>query len=347
MAYRFIVRVGKGCVYLCALVLISNNAFALDRRMSSSLSHYIMGGIYGGYGEIEQSIQEYKKALSIDYKNAVIHLNLALTYLKKNDITSAISELNLAIKFEPQSVEPHAILALLYFSQDKNELATSEYEIALRNASKLEPKNIEIYKSLGAVYLRQNKLKEAENTFKFILDLSPQDSESHFYLANIYDELKNRQAAIGELNKTLELNYDYPEALNYLGYIYVEENINLDKAEEMITKAVQMDSENGAYVDSLGWLYFKQGKYEEALKELKRAAFLLEDAVIFDHLGDVYYRMKDFGNAQLNWQKALSLEPNRKEIKLKLEKLGKEFKPGTQTQKVKEVKSEKTEGKKP
>ncbi len=303
--------------FLCA----RQDACALDKRLSFSLSHFIMGGYFERRGESDASIREYKKALRFDYKNPVIHLNLGLDYLKKNDFPNAINELSLAVKFNPEAVEPHAILALLYFSQDKNELATQEYEIALKNASKLEPKNVDILKSLGAVYLRQKKLKEAESTFTMILGLSPDDSESHFYLANIYDEQKDRPRAIGELKKALEIKYDYPEALNYLGYIYVESNQRLDEAGKMIRRAVEMDPENGAYVDSLGWLYFKQGEPEEALKVLKKASTLLEDPVILDHLGDAYFALKDLENAKKNWQASWKLDPSQSKVREKLDRL--------------------------
>jgi tetratricopeptide (TPR) repeat protein len=279
--------------------------------------------MYDDLGDIDKAIQEYKRALKIDYANSIIHLNLAASHIKKNEISEAINELNLAVKFDPEAVEPHAILALLYFSQNKVELATSEYETALKNASLLNPKNIDIYKNLGVVYLQQKKFKDAQNTYRLILDLAPQDASAHFYMANIYDELKDRPAAEKELKKALELSPDYHEALNYLGYLYVEENKNLDQAEAMIKKALEMEPNNGAYIDSLGWLYFRQGKFKEALKELERAIVLLEDPVIYDHLGDAYLKMQDIEKSRDAWQKSLKLKPEQEKVQKKLEVLNK------------------------
>ncbi len=278
-----------------------------------------MAGVYEGLGDIDKAIQEYKKALKADYQSSEIHLSLASTYIKKNDIPKAIEELNLAVNFNPEAVEPHAILALLYSVKNEPGPAQKEYELALKNASKLDPKNIEIYKSLGEVYIQQKKFKEAENTYKLILGLVPADSESHFYLANIYDEGKNRDAAIKELKKAIELKPDYHEALNYLGYIYAEEGKNLDEALGMIRKALEFQPDNGAYVDSLGWVYFKKGKLKEAIKELERASALLEDPVIHDHLGDAYFKLGDKEKAKSSWQNALKLDPNLKNVKEKLD----------------------------
>ncbi|OGX16304.1 MAG: hypothetical protein A2166_04080 [Omnitrophica WOR_2 bacterium RBG_13_41_10] len=152
-----------------------------------------------------------------------------------------------------------------------------------------------------------------------ILEISPLDTEAHFYLANIYDELKNRPKAEEALKKTLELNPDYHQALNYLGYLYVEENKNLDQAQGMINKALELEPNNGAYVDSLGWLYFKQGKLKEAINELEKATSLLKDPVIFDHLGDAYFKSGDIEKAKKNWQASLGLDEKQDKVREKLE----------------------------
>jgi len=107
-----------------------------------------MASMHEQSGDTEEAVVEYKKALELDPRNALIHLNLALCYLRQNDASRATLELNLAVKYDAEAIEPHAVLALLYFSQGKPELATVEYELALQNASKIEPKNIDVYKSL-------------------------------------------------------------------------------------------------------------------------------------------------------------------------------------------------------
>jgi len=307
-------------LFLClfTFLLVNTQAHALDKKASATLSHYIMAAMYEQLGDIEMAIQEYKKALKIDNQNSVIHLNLASSYIKDNQIPSAIEELNLAARLDPEATEPHAILALLYSSQNKPDLAAAEYEIALEGASKRQPQNIDIYKTLGVVYLEQKKFKEAEDTYRLILNLSPDDAEAYFYLANIYDESKDKSAAIEELKKSLALKPDYHQALNYLGYLYAEENRNLDQAEIMIKKALQIEPDNGAYVDSLGWLYFKQGKLKEAIKELEKASLLIDDPIIFDHLGEAYMKANDIAKAKLSWEKSLQLEPGQDKIKEKL-----------------------------
>jgi Tfp pilus assembly protein PilF len=310
-------------LFLAAFLFIDTKANALDKNSSFALSHYIMGVIQEDLGNIDEAIQEYKKALKVDNDNLVIHLNLASSYIKKSDTAGAIEELNRASGIDPEAIEPHALLALLYSSKGDFDLATREYEIALKNASKLQPKNIDIYKSLGAIYLQQKKFKDAENTYRLIIDLSPNDAQAHFYLANVYNELSKNVLAEKELRRALELKPDFHQALNFLGYLYVEENRNLDEAETMIRKALELEPDNGAYVDSLGWLYFKKGNASESLKELQKATSLLEDPVIYDHLGDVYLKINDRAKAKLNWEKSLEFDPKQDKVKNKIEELNK------------------------
>jgi Tfp pilus assembly protein PilF len=311
-------------ICLClSLALGVSSAQALDKdRLESqdtqSLSHYITGLYCEDLGDIDRAIEEYRKALKTDAQSSLLHLNLASVYIKKNDILSAVVELKQSINLAPDAVEPHAILALVYTTQNKSDLATQEYALALKNAAKLEPENIEIYKNLGAVYLQQRKLKEAEGIFKLIVALAPLDVEAHFYLGSIYYDLKDYAAAEKELKVAIKLKPDYHEALNFLGYFYLEQDRNIDKGGAMIKKALSFEPENGAYVDSLGWFYFKKGKSKEALSELERAASFLSDPVIYDHLGDVFLKLGNRDNARLNWEKSLKLDSAQEKVKEKL-----------------------------
>lgn len=277
-----------------------------------------MAGIYERWGDVDKAIEEYEAALQRDPSSALIHIRLASNFIKKDDSAKAIEELKIASSLEPDAVEPHAILALLYSVEKKNDLAASEYEIALKNAVKLEPKNAEIYKNLGLIYLRQKKFKEAQNSYRMALEISPNDAEAHFYMANVYDALNDAKLVESELKKAIHSRPDYPEALNYLGYMYAEEDRNLSEAEAMIKKALEIDSDNGAYIDSLGWVYFRKGKFQEAIVQLERAITLLEDPIVYDHLGDAYLKAGDTEKARYNWQRACDLRPDRPDFQGKI-----------------------------
>jgi len=148
----------------------------------------------------------------------------------------------------------------------------------------------------------------------------PSDAEAHFFLGTIYEEQKKRNEAIEEFKATLRLNPEYIDALNSLSYLYAEESINLEEAEEMVKKALNYDPNNGAYIDTLGWIYFKQGRHEEAVQELERAAHFLADPVIYEHLGDVYLKQGNIIKARENWQESLKIDSEESpRVKEKLE----------------------------
>ncbi|MCU0651064.1 MAG: tetratricopeptide repeat protein [Candidatus Omnitrophica bacterium] len=299
----------------------AQRAYALDKKFSSVVAHYILGSFYEKTGKIDRAIAEYEKALRQDNKNPHAHMSLGVAYLKKNNIPRAVEELNLASKYDPDAVEPHAILALLYFSQENAQAAGREYETALTKASQLDPTNINIYRSLAVVHLHKKNFTAAESTFNLILKISPKDAEALFYLANVYDETGRDNLVEKTLRACLEIKPDYAQALNYLGYFFAETNRNLAEAENLIKKALQAEPENGAYADSLGWVYFKQGKIKEAAAELEKAKDLLDDPVIYDHLGDVYLKLKDTGRAKDNWLKSLKLDGSQEKVKKKLESI--------------------------
>ena len=304
-----------------ALSFLPAQASDTRKEDTKSLSHYIVGVYCESLGDLEGAVREYQKALDTDPQSSLLHSNLASVFIQKNNLVLAIEELKQSISFAPEAVQPHALLALVYTSQNKADLAAGEYILALENATKLEPENINIYKGLGAIYLQQKKLKQAAGIFKLIVNLAPADAEAHFYLGSIYYDLGDFPNAERELKSAVKLKPDYHEALNSLGYFYLEQDKNIDQAGALIKQALVFEPENGAYLDSLGWFYFRKGKFKEALSHLERAASFLSDPVIYDHLGDVFLKLGNADSAKLNWEKSLKLDAQADKIKAKLFKL--------------------------
>ncbi len=121
------------------------------------------------------------------------------------------------------------------------------------------------------------------------------------------------------LLKCLELDRDYAEALNYLAYMWSEKNLHLDRALEFSRRALAQDPENGAFLDTLGWIYFQQGRYQDALAPLKRAAQLApDDATVADHLGDLYLKLNHPELAVKCWTTAYQLDSKNEVLAQKL-----------------------------
>ena len=126
-----------------------------------------------------------------------------------------------------------------------------------------------------------------------------------------------------DVRKALELNPDQPQVLNYLGYSLVEKQIKLDEALDMIERAVAARPDSGYIVDSLGWVLYRLGRYEEAVVHMERAAELMPvDPIVNDHLGDVLWAVGRYREAEFQWTRALSFDPEEKDavrIRRKLE----------------------------
>jgi tetratricopeptide (TPR) repeat protein len=103
--------------------------------------------------------------------------------------------------------------------------------------------------------------------------------------------------------------------------MWAEHNMHLDEAQEMITLALQLDPNNGAYIDTLGWLEFRQGKFEQALNDLLSAAQKMtrNDPIIFEHIGDTYSKLNKVPQSLDAWQKALALDPENKRLTEKID----------------------------
>jgi tetratricopeptide (TPR) repeat protein len=112
------------------------------------------------------------------------------------------------------------------------------------------------------------------------------------------------------------------EAYNYVAFMWAEHNMHLDEAEEMVGRALQFDPNNGAYLDTLGWIHYRKGKFEDAVNELLRAAQNLTrpDPIVFEHIGDAYAKLNRVPQALDFWQKAIALNPENKLLAEKIEK---------------------------
>src|SRR5262249_11247362 len=138
-------------------------------------------------------------------------------------------------------------------------------------------------------------------------------------LGAAFERSHNINEAEKNFRKSLSLQPDYAECLNYLGYMWAERGEHLDEAREMIEKAVKLEPKNAANIDSMTWVLYKMRKGDEARDYMLKAVEQSEepDATLFDHLGDIYLAVHQEAKAREAWKKSLKLEPNE-QVKKKL-----------------------------
>jgi Flp pilus assembly protein TadD len=137
-----------------------------------------------------------------------------------------------------------------------------------------------------------------------------------FYFRGIcYERSHQWPKAEADLKRALELFPDQPHVLNYLGYSWIDQGVHLDEGMNMIKRAVEQRADDGYIVDSLGWAYYRTGKYDDAVKELDRAVELKpEDPTINDHLGDAFWRVGRVLEARFQWSHAKDLKPEPEDL---------------------------------
>lgn len=324
----------------------------IQEHGSSSQLHFNLGVLQGRLGHFQAAIQELSRATELAPESVEIRVALGLTYELDNQLDKAAAHYEEAIRLDPLNPRLYQHAARVYANQDRVQDAIRCYQTMLDLApadldaivglvrlwmlhkqfeeahhllaAKLDTlgETPELYLVLGLLYREVGAPYEALRAFERAVALREEGAQAHFYLGAQLERLHRAQEARQELRRTITLDPNHADALNYLGYIDAEAGVNLPEAKALIERALALDPENGAYEDSLGWVYYRLGKMEEALRHLERAAQLLgSDPTIFEHLGDVYFTQGDLQKAEAAWQKALGVDESVESVKRKLESL--------------------------
>lgn len=204
-----------------------------------------------------------------------------------------------------------------------------ESKAHLKSLIASDPQDIRSYLAYGSVLSDAKDYAEmADNYDKAVEIIGPTPGKNQwpvFFQRGIaYERLKKWDQAEPNFRKALELNPQQPQVLNYLGYSWVDMNRNLQEGLDMIKKAVELKPDDGYIVDSLGWAYYRLGRFDDAVEELERAVQLKAgDATINDHLGDAYWRVGRKLEATFQWRQVLAFKPEPELITAVQEKLEK------------------------
>jgi tetratricopeptide (TPR) repeat protein len=228
------------------------------------------------------------------------------TYRESRDLDRAIAETNKALEAAPHDPSLTVTLAMLYGEKSDADAATKLLDGLLRG----NDSDQEIYLNLAQVQERGKKYAEAEQSAQKAEQMARGNDDKEtawFMLGAIYERQKKFDQAEQEFRKALEVNPGNASVLNYYGYMLADRGVRLEEATAMIKQAVTQEPSNGAYLDSLGWAYYKQNKLTEAEESLRKACDRQKhDPTILGHLGDVYAKLGQSDQAAIYWERALA-----------------------------------------
>jgi tetratricopeptide (TPR) repeat protein len=226
----------------------------------------------------EQAIELYARIPASSPMKRVADMQRGLNLADLGRREEAIGQLSKLLEAQPDDMRAYLALGGVYASKEDFRNAAGVYDRAVERLKKPTKADWNIYYQRGIAYERLKEWPKAEPNFRTALVLFP----------------------------------DQPQVMNYLGYSWVDMNTNLDQAMDLIRKAVDLRPGDGYIVDSLGWAYFKLGKFNDAVRELERAVSLKpDDPVLNDHLGDAYWRAGRQLEATFQWSHARDMKPDK------------------------------------
>jgi Tfp pilus assembly protein PilF len=227
-----------------------------------------------------------------------------------------------SVEIDPSRFEIWQELMLVYLT---NNQADSLLAVS-KKALKYFPSNAMLYYFNGIAYLDKKDYKQAVKSCVRAIELQPEDktsvlSDMYASLGDAYNSLNDFENSDSAYEKALQLNPDNPSVLNNYSYYLSERSVRLHDAERMSKRSLEIRPEEATFLDTYGWILYKQGKFKEAKTYIERAlkASALPDGTLYDHLGDINYKLNDVESAVQNWKIAKEKGVDNKMIDKKIQ----------------------------
>lgn len=254
-------------------------------------------------------------ALYLDGENGLTLISLADLYEQMRRPAKVVETFERVPANSPMKRTAEIQLALALDDLDRTDEALRHLDGLLRN----NPEDVEVWTTRGNILRGKKRFEEANAAYERAIALVPNPERRHwmlFYFRGITFERTRRWAqAEADFKRALELQPDQPLVLNYLGYSWVDQGVNLDVAMGMLKRAVELRPTDGYIIDSVGWAYYRIGNFQEAVTWLERAVERKPaDPVINDHLGDAYWRVGRYLEAHFQWRHARDMRPEPEDL---------------------------------
>jgi len=298
-----------------AVKVLSSAVTNIKADTSAAPSHRrSLAVLYEQLGRLYRETEKYPAALNTFAELAALgdeearraDLQIVDTYRAGHDLPHALEAAQKALKKYPQDRDLRATQALLISDKGDPDQAASLLRALLTHSAE----DFEIDLDLGQVYQQNRRYAEAEAAMAQAGQVANRDSDREmvwFMLGATFEREKKYDQAEEEFKRVLAVNPKSAPVLNYYGYMLADRGVRLQEATDLVKRALAEDPDNGSYLDSLGWAYYKQDKLAEAEDTLRQAAEKVHnDATILEHLGDVYMKRGKSVQALAQWDHALA-----------------------------------------
>ena len=303
-------------------------AKAVAAMPDSSEIYLFWGTALEGQGRFDEAIVVYRRGLEVLPASEELYLYWGIALEQQDAWGEAVEVYQQALAVLPGYGGLHVRWGISLGQQDDWEGALEQYAAA----AAADSLHGEAFLHWGIALERLERWEEAIVRLERAVVLESDKSHALFYLGSCYEQASRHlgaedyfDRAVEVFERLLEIDPNDSYALNYLGYMYADKGTRLEEAVELLSRAISLDPDNSAFLDSLGWAYFRLGEFEQAERYLDQALALMgedepeEQAVIFDHAGDIASALGKDGEARTHWQKVLELAPDNEKVRLKLE----------------------------
>jgi tetratricopeptide (TPR) repeat protein len=265
-----------------------------------------LGLIYRAQRKYQPALQAFQQIVALGKAQAPRGEQLIVDTMRlTHQLPKALDEVNSALQKFPEERSLRIIRAYVVGEMGQVGEAVSQLQALMNNT----PADRELYLNVANVYIQAKQFAEAEQAVNKALGYSSKPEEegySRFMLGSIYERQKKYDLAEEQFKKVLAVDPLNASAANYLGYMLADRGVRLEESVKYIQKALELEPNNGAYLDSLGWAYYQMNRCDLAEPPLEKAARLMsDDPTIHEHLGRLYLRMGKETLAEQEWERAL------------------------------------------
>jgi tetratricopeptide (TPR) repeat protein len=284
----------------------TSNNYSSGEQNNRSVFLERLGGLYRDTNRTQQAVDTFKKMLPLGTENATrAYQEIVETYRDAKQWSQATATAQEAVQKFPTDRSLKLMLAGQLADTGQPDQALAQARSLLKGT----PEDREVYLNLGNMYMRLKRWKEADESLNKALALSTKQEDKdyvNFVIASSYERQKKYDEAETMFKQLLSNDPNNAMVLNYLGYMLADRGVRVEEALGYLKKAVRLDPQNGAYLDSIGWAYFKKGDLVLAEENLRRATDRMgSDPTVQDHLGEVYAKTGQLKLAAAAWERAL------------------------------------------